>query len=164
MNKLNIIQSKILSWDEIKPHIARWRFKNQKIVFTNGCFDLVHRGHIEYLAKASDMGDVLIIGLNSDASVKAIKEEDRPVIDEESRSLILASLRFVDAVVLFDEETPLQLIEHIQPDILVKGKDYASSEIIGAETVKKKGGRVETIELIDGYSTSAIINKIRGEK
>jgi len=164
MNKLNIIQSKILSWDEIKPHIARWRFKNQKIVFTNGCFDLVHRGHIEYLAKASDMGDVLIIGLNSDASVKAIKEEDRPVIDEESRSLILASLRFVDAVVLFDEETPLQLIEHIQPDILVKGKDYASSEIIGAETVKKKGGRVETIELVDGYSTSAIINKIRGEK
>ena len=164
MNKLNIIQSKILSWDEITPHIARWRFKNQKIVFTNGCFDLVHRGHIEYLAKAADMGDVLIIGLNSDESVKAIKEEGRPVIDEKSRSLILASLRFVDAVVLFDEETPAQLIEHIQPDILVKGKDYASSEIIGADTVKKKGGRVETIELVDGYSTSAIINKIRGEK
>lgn len=164
MNKLNIIQSKILNWEEIEPHLARWNFKNQKIVFTNGCFDLVHRGHIEYLAEAADMGDVLIVGLNSDESVKAIKEEGRPVMDEASRSLILASLRFVDAVVLFDEETPAQLIEHIQPDILVKGKDYASSEIIGSETVKKKGGRVETIELVDGYSTSAIIDKIRGEK
>ncbi len=164
MNNLSTIQSKILDWEAIKPHLARWRFKNQKIVFTNGCFDLLHRGHVEYMAKAADFGDLLIVGLNSDASVKSIKENDRPIMNEDSRATIIASLRFVDAVVLFDENTPAELIKHIQPDILVKGKDYSPSEIIGADTVQAKGGRVETIELVEGYSTSAIIEKIKGNK
>lgn len=161
MNNLNIVQSKILDWDEISPHLARWRFKDQKIVFTNGCFDLIHRGHIEYMTEAADLGDILIVGLNSDSSVKSIKEKNRPVMNEKSRALILASLRFVDAVVLFNQDTPYELIKHIQPDILVKGKDYTHKNIVGADIVQAKGGRVETIELVEGYSTSQIIEDIK---
>ncbi|MCF8232597.1 MAG: D-glycero-beta-D-manno-heptose 1-phosphate adenylyltransferase [Bacteroidales bacterium] len=161
MNNLNIIQSKILDWEQLNPNLARWRFKNYKIVFTNGCFDILHRGHIEYMAKAADLGDILILGLNSDASVQMLKEKTRPVINQESRAMTLASLKFIDAVVLFDEETPYELIKHIQPDILVKGKDYQPQDIAGADIIQAKGGQIETIELVDGYSTSKIIEKIR---
>jgi len=161
MNNLNIVQSKILDWDEISPHIARWRFKDKKIVFTNGCFDLIHRGHIEYMTEAADLGDILIVGLNSDSSVKSIKEKGRPVMNEQSRAMIIASLRFVDAVVLFNQDTPYELIKHIQPDILVKGKDYAHKNIVGADIVQANGGRVETIEFVEGYSTSRIIEDIK---
>ena len=129
----------------------------RKIVFTNGCFDILHRGHIEYLSKASDLGDVLIIGLNTDASVKRIKGEGRPVQDETSRALILASLRFVEAVILFDEDTPYDLISMIKPDVLVKGGDYTEETIVGADIVKAIGGEVVTIPLVEGYSTSGLI-------
>ena len=161
MNNLNIIQSKILDWENLKSNLARWRFKNQKIVFTNGCFDIIHRGHIEYMAQAADLGDVLIVGLNSDASVKMFKEKTRPIIDQNSRAMTLASLRFIDAIVLFDEETPYELIKKIQPDILAKGKDYQEENIVGADVVQAKDGQIETLELVDGYSTSKIIEKIR---
>lgn len=161
MNNLNIIQSKILDWENLKSNLARWRFKNQKIVFTNGCFDIIHRGHIEYMAQAADLGDVLIVGLNSDASVKMFKEKPRPIIDQNSRAMTLASLRFIDAIVLFDEKTPYELIKKIQPDILVKGKDYQEEDIVGADVVQAKDGQIETLELVDDYSTSKIIEKIR---
>lgn len=161
MNNLDTIQSKILDWESIKPHLTRWNFQNKKVVFTNGCFDLLHRGHIDYLAKAADLGDVLIVGLNSDASVKNIKGEKRPVTDETSRALILASLKMVDAVMLFDEDTPYELIKLVQPDILVKGNDYMENEIVGADIVKAKGGQIETMEFLEGYSTSGIIERIK---
>jgi rfaE bifunctional protein nucleotidyltransferase chain/domain len=135
-----------------------WKFLNQKIVFTNGCFDILHRGHTEYLSQARDKGDVLIIGLNTDASVRRIKGESRPVQDQESRALLLASLRFVDAVVFFDEDTPQELIRAIKPDVLVKGGDYTEENIVGADIVKGGGGEVVTIPIVEGYSTSSILN------
>jgi rfaE bifunctional protein nucleotidyltransferase chain/domain len=131
-----------------------------KVVFTNGCFDILHLGHIEYLAKAANLGDVLVIGMNSDHSVHRIKGDSRPINDEHSRSMVLASLEFVTAVVLFDEETPYELIKIIQPDILVKGRDYKIKEIVGHDIVLAKGGKVKTIELTLGYSTTGIEQKI----
>jgi rfaE bifunctional protein nucleotidyltransferase chain/domain len=160
MNKLEFISSKILDREQLRRACVVWSFKEMKVVFTNGCFDILHRGHIEYLAKASELGDVLIVGVNSDLSVHKIKGEYRPINDENSRSIILASLDFVTAVVIFDEETPYELIKTIQPDILVKGKDYKAEEIIGHDIVLAKGGRVETIELTPGYSTTGIEQKI----
>lgn len=141
-----------------------YRFKKLKTVFTNGCFDIMHLGHIDYLAKAADLGDVLIVGLNSDLSVKKIKGPGRPIIDISSRSTLLASLSFVDAVVIFDEETPLNLIQLILPDVLVKGNDYTVDNIVGAREVINKGGEVITIELVKGYSTTLIEKKIRENK
>ena len=132
----------------------------KKIVFTNGCFDILHRGHIEYLSMARDLGVVLIIGLNTDDSVKRIKGEGRPVQDETSRALILASLRFVEAIILFDEDTPYDLISMIKPDVLVKGGDYTEETIVGADIVKANGGEVVTIPLVEGYSTSGLIEVI----
>lgn len=164
MNHLENIKSKIWKMDqELDWQLAVWRFHENKIVFTNGCFDLLHLGHIDYLAKAAGEGTLLIIGLNTDESVKRIKGESRPIMDEQSRAMALAALGFVGAVVLFDNDTPLTLIERIQPDILVKGKDYNSSDIVGADIVEKKGGKVVTMELVEGYSTSAIIDKIKGQ-
>jgi rfaE bifunctional protein nucleotidyltransferase chain/domain len=130
------------------------------VVFTNGCFDILHLGHIEYLAKAAMLGNILVIGINSDSSVQKIKGKSRPINDERSRSMVLASLEFVTNVVLFDEETPYELIKTIQPDILVKGKDYTVEQIVGHDIVLAKGGKVETIELTPGYSTTAIEQKI----
>ncbi len=141
-----------------------YRFKKLKTVFTNGCFDIMHLGHIDYLAKAADLGDVLIVGLNSDLSVKKIKGPGRPIIDISSRSTLLASLSFVDAVVIFDEETPLNLIQLILPDVLVKGNDYTVDNIVGAREVINKGGEVITIELVKGYSTTLIEKKIMKNK
>ncbi|HON17732.1 MAG TPA: D-glycero-beta-D-manno-heptose 1-phosphate adenylyltransferase [Salinivirgaceae bacterium] len=160
MKHLEIIQSKIHTIDTIQPLLAMWRFKSEKIVFSNGCFDILHRGHVEYLSKAADLGKHLIIGLNTDASIKRIKGPSRPVQDENARSIVLASLRFVDAVILFDEDTPYNLIAAVKPDILVKGSDYKPEEIVGYDIVTKNGGEVVTIDLVEGYSTTNIVNRL----
>jgi len=162
MTKSDLIQKKILPPDQLKPQLALWKFQEKKIVFTNGCFDIMHLGHIDYLSKAADLGDVLVIGLNTDASVSRIKGPSRPVIDQHARAMLLASLQFVTIVVLFDEPTPYDLIRLIQPDILVKGKDYKAEEVVGYDIVTAKGGRVETLDLVEGYSTSSIISRIIG--
>ena len=161
MDKLNIIQSKIIDIDNIEPYLTYWSFKNQKVVFTNGCFDILHRGHIEYLAQAANHGDVLIIGVNTDSSVKRIKGETRPLQDEYARAILLASLSFVTAVVLFDDDTPYNLIKRIQPDVLIKGSDYSIKDIVGSDIVMAKRGKVITIDFIEGYSTTSIIEKLK---
>lgn len=160
MKHLDIIKSKIYSWKELRRQIAIWRFSGNRIVFTNGCFDLLHPGHIEYLSQAADEGNILIIGLNTDESVRKLKGSSRPVLNETARSMILASLHFVDAVVLFDEETPLNLIKLVHPDVLIKGGDYAISDIVGSDIVLNDGGEVKTIEFVQGYSSSDIIKRI----
>jgi len=160
MKKLVFLSSKILDREQLRRACALWNFKEMKVVFTNGCFDILHLGHIEYLAKAANLGDVLVIGMNSDHSVHRIKGDNRPINDEHSRSMVLAALGFVTAVVLFDEETPYELIKTIQPDVLVKGRDYKPKEIVGHDIVLGKGGKVKTIELTPGYSTTGIEQKI----
>jgi len=139
--------------------VGRW--KEKKVVFTNGVFDLVHIGHITYMAKAAELGDKLIIGLNSDASVKRIKGPSRPVNDQANRAALLAALFFVDAVVVFEEDTPFNLISSLLPDILVKGADYAIENIVGAKEVIANGGEVKTINFVEGYSSTSIIKKIK---
>ncbi|MDL2314670.1 D-glycero-beta-D-manno-heptose 1-phosphate adenylyltransferase [Bacteroidales bacterium OttesenSCG-928-C19] len=163
MEKLTFIENKILQPETLSEKLAYWRFKGQKIVFTNGCFDLVHQGHIDYLSKARDLGDILIIGLNTDNSVRRLKGSHRPINDERSRALILASFLFVDAVILFDEDTPYELIKKVQPDILVKGSDYKAEDIVGYDIVTAKGGKVETLDFLLGFSTSGIEKKIIDE-
>jgi rfaE bifunctional protein nucleotidyltransferase chain/domain len=159
MEQLNLVAAKIYTRDHLLRQLHIWRFKGKKILFTNGCFDILHLGHVEYLAKARDLGGILIIGLNSDDSVRRLKGSHRPINDEDARSMVLAALSFVDAVVLFDEDTPAELIEQIKPDVLVKGKDYEGKKIVGAEFVKAHGGEVVTIELTKGYSTTNTIHK-----
>ena len=161
MLNLDVLRNKIISGNDLAQSLAIWKFQGQKIVFTNGCFDILHLGHIDYLAKAADLGQVLLIGLNTDASVSRIKGPHRPLQDQDSRAMVLASLGFVTAVVLFDEDTPYELISLVQPDILVKGADYKPEEIIGYDIVKANGGDVVTLEFLPGYSTSAIEQKIR---
>lgn len=161
MDKLNIIQSKIIDISNIESHLTYWNLKNQKIVFTNGCFDILHRGHIEYLAQAANHGDILLIGLNTDNSVRRIKGNSRPVQDESARAILLASLSFVSAVILFDEDTPYELIKRVKPDILVKGSDYKTEDIVGYDIVTANGGKVVTIDFIEGYSTTSIIEKLK---
>jgi D-glycero-beta-D-manno-heptose 1-phosphate adenylyltransferase len=160
MEKLNIIKAKILDLDQIRRQCAVWKFKNKKIIFTNGCFDILHLGHIEYLANAASLGGALVVGLNTDSSVRKIKGIRRPINDENSRAMVLASLSFVDGVVLFDEETPYELINLVKPDILVKGNDYRPEEIVGYDILKQYGGEVITLELTPGYSTTSIEEKI----
>jgi rfaE bifunctional protein nucleotidyltransferase chain/domain len=164
MERLKVISAKIHSWEGIARQTNVWRFLGKKIVFTNGCFDILHLGHVEYLSRSADLGNVLIVGLNSDVSVQKLKGFDRPLINEGARAMLLASLSFVSAVVLFDEDTPYQLIELIQPDILVKGADYKVEEIAGHDIVLARGGKIETIELTKGYSTTALIHRIRHHK
>lgn len=135
------------------------RSQGLRVVFTNGCFDILHRGHVEYLAKAADMGDVLVVGLNTDASVRRLKGDGRPVNNEEARALVLASLSFVDAVVLFDEDTPYELIKAIHPDVLVKGADYKPEEIVGYDIVTSYGGTVVTVPLVEGFSTTKVLSE-----
>ncbi|WP_411273223.1 D-glycero-beta-D-manno-heptose 1-phosphate adenylyltransferase [Daejeonella sp.] len=161
MSKLKHIQEKIFTQNSIRTLLKMWRLPGAQIVFTNGCFDILHLGHIDYLAKAADLGDKLIVGLNSDKSTRDIKGPGRPITDEKSRSTILASLSFVDAVVIFDDETPLELIKIVSPDILVKGADYSIDQIVGAEFVVQNGGRVQTLYYLPGYSTTLIEQKIR---
>ena len=162
MQKLDVLNAKILDKEKLEKSLAFWRLMKKKIVFTNGCFDIIHLGHINYLSKAADLGTILIIGLNTDASVKRLKGIGRPVNDEDARAQSLAALLFVDAIILFDEDTPYNLIKKVKPDILVKGSDYKSGDIIGHDIVKENGGEVVTIDLLPGYSTTSIIQKIKG--
>ncbi len=159
MTNLEKIDSKIILPDQLDRLLAFWRFKHEKIVFTNGCFDVLHLGHLQYLASAADLGSKLIIGLNSDVSVTKLKGPGRPINNESARSRILAGFSFIDAIVLFSEDTPYNLISKVQPDVLVKGADYKPEEIVGYDIVIKKGGKVETISFVEGFSSTAIIKK-----
>lgn len=150
----------IVNRKRIREVCEEERRKGRRIVFTNGCFDIIHRGHIEYLKKAKSYGDILIVGLNTDESVRRIKGEKRPIIPEEDRAFILSSFCFVDYVVLFDEDTPLNLILEVRPDVLIKGGDYRKEDIVGAKEVEGWGGEVIVIPYIEGYSTSKIIEEI----
>jgi len=161
MLELHKINDKIISLEELKARIESWKANGEKIVFTNGCFDILHRGHVEVLAKTADLGDKLIIGLNSDSSIKKLKKENRPIVDEKSRALLLAAFSFVDAIVLFSEQTPINLIAEIKPDILAKGGDYEIQEIVGHNIVQGNGGEVITIPLTEGFSSTNIIDKIQ---
>ena len=159
MKHLEKIYDKILDDKSLDKKLNLWREKGRTIVFSNGCFDILHRGHVEYLSKAADLGDILIIGLNTDDSVKRLKGPSRPVNDEKARAVVLAALEFVDAIMFFEEDTPYNLIKRVQPDVLVKGKDYKAEDIVGYDIVTAKGGKVETIELVDGFSTTNILNQ-----
>ena len=161
MSKEDFIKSKIIAKDNLKSTLVRYSLLGKRIVFTNGCFDILHRGHVEYLTKAADLGDVLIVGLNTDNSVRRIKGVGRPIQDQDARALVLASLHSVDNVVLFEEDTPYELINFIKPGILVKGKDYKEEEIVGYDIVKQTGGEIITIELTEGYSTTGILDKLK---
>jgi D-beta-D-heptose 7-phosphate kinase/D-beta-D-heptose 1-phosphate adenosyltransferase len=160
MRNVNSIPKKIYDLPSLLRQVYAWRFLGKKIVFTNGCFDILHEGHIYSLSNAASFGDILIIGANSDASVKKLKGESRPVNNEHSRSLILASLAIVDAVTIFTEDTPLELIKAIMPDILVKGGDYTVDQIAGAKEVIANGGEVKIVPLLEGFSTTGLIDKI----
>ena len=160
MKHLEKIYNKILNKESLEEKLNLWRKEGKTIVFSNGCFDILHRGHVEYLSKAADLGDILIIGLNTDASVRRIKGPSRPVNDEKARAVVLAALEFVDAIMFFDEDTPYNLIKNVQPDVLVKGKDYKAEDIVGYDIVTNKGGKVETIELVEGFSTTNILNSM----
>ncbi len=169
MNLTETIEAKILSKEIALNMIKVWQLKSDKIVFTNGCFDLLHRGHITYLSQASELGNKMIVGINSDASVKTLgKGENRPVVSEKDRAFVLAGLGFIDAIVIFDEATPKDLIEFLKPDVLVKGGDYDADEknssskkyIVGREAVLNNGGKVITIPTVEGYSTTGILAKI----
>lgn len=155
--------NKVYSRPALENKLTEWRNAGERVVFTNGCFDLLHLGHVDYLEKASQLGDRLIIGINSDTSVTRLKGSSRPLQGENARARLLAALSFVDAVVLFEEDTPLELISLIQPDVLVKGDDYTLENIVGADVVLKKGGVVRTISLVEGCSTTALVNKIKGD-
>ncbi len=162
---LENIQQKILKSDADALHlVSQWKNNHETVVFSNGCFDLLHPGHVIYLAKAAELGTKLIVAINTDTSVQQLKGKNRPLLDENARCLMMASLGFVDAVVLFDDDTPLRLIKLLLPNVLVKGKDYAIEEIAGHDVVLQNGGKVETIEIVPGYSTSAIEEKILGRK
>ena len=159
MDTLQLIKNKIYS-SVFRFPFPVFHSQGSKVVFTNGCFDILHRGHVEYLAKAADMGDVLVVGLNTDASVRRLKGESRPINNQEARALVLASLSFVDAVVLFDEDTPYELIKAVRPDVLVKGADYKPEEIVGYDIVTSYGGKVEVVDLVEGYSTTQLLSLI----
>ena len=152
---------KIIPIDRAKQLVGDWKSEGKKVVFTNGVFDLLHIGHITYLSQAAELGDKLVIGLNADSSVKRIKGESRPINEQYSRAALLASFFFVDAVVIFEEDTPINLISTLLPDILVKGADYNIENIVGAKEVLANGGEVKTITFVDGYSSTSIINRIK---
>ena len=155
------LYSKIKSLEALKVCIQNDQAKGLSIVFTNGCFDLLHKGHVDYLSKAADLGDKLIVAVNTDDSVRRLgKSASRPIQDQEARATVIAALESVAYVVLFNEDTPFELIQTIAPNVLVKGSDYAVHQIVGADIVLANGGRVETIDFIQGYSTSAIEQKI----
>ncbi|MBC8111507.1 MAG: D-glycero-beta-D-manno-heptose 1-phosphate adenylyltransferase [Verrucomicrobia bacterium] len=155
---------KICTLSQAIIQTSEWQQAGQKIVFTNGCFDIVHLGHIDYLEKARKLGDKLIVALNTDASVSRLKGSSRPVVEQYPRLRMMAAFAFVDLVLLFEEDTPLQVIQALKPDILVKGNDYQVANIVGADFVMSSGGTIETIELVQGFSTSAVIKKIQALK
>ena len=154
-------EKKILNPQQLDEKVASWKKDNEKIVFTNGCFDIVHLGHIDYLEKAKALGDRLIVGVNTDESVQRLKGKTRPVVNEYSRARMMAALEFVDAVTYFGEDTPYELIKRVLPNILVKGNDYTIDNIVGSEIVIQNGGKVSTIALVEGYSTTKLIEKIK---
>ena len=153
--------SKIKDRKAASSQVASWHAEGLSVVFTNGCFDILHLGHVDYLERARQLGDKLVVALNTDASVQRLKGPERPIVNEASRARVMAALGFVDLVVFFDEETPKELIEALQPDILVKGGDYTVETIVGADFVLKHGGKVIPLPLIDGYSTTTFVNKIK---
>jgi rfaE bifunctional protein nucleotidyltransferase chain/domain len=156
------LSEKFHTKDSLQGVLDQWTLEKKKVVFTNGCFDILHRGHVEYLCHARDLGDKLILGLNTDASVKRLgKSPERPINSQQTRALILGALECVDAIILFDEDTPLELIEFVKPDVLVKGSDYKAEDIVGYDTVTAKGGQVITIQLVDGFSTTKLIEKMK---
>ena len=157
----NSIQNKILTLPDLQRRVAQWRMLGKTVAFTNGCFDILHAGHIASLSQAAGEANYLIVGLNADVSVKGLKGEARPVNNEESRALLLASLTMVDAVILFSEPTPLELIKAIMPDVIVKGGDYKVEDIAGAKEVIAAGGRVVINPIVEGFSTTSIINKLQ---
>jgi rfaE bifunctional protein nucleotidyltransferase chain/domain len=166
--RLEFVKSKIITVEEATRRVAMYHLKNEKVVFTNGCFDILHLGHITYLAEAAALGNRLIVGINDDDSVRGLnKAPNRPINNEEARMNVIAALGFVDAVVLFKENTPFELIQKLLPDVLVKGGDYDAHEensnskkyIVGSDLIRKNGGEVVTINLVEGYSTTNIINK-----
>jgi D-beta-D-heptose 7-phosphate kinase/D-beta-D-heptose 1-phosphate adenosyltransferase len=160
MRKADIINSKIFSLPDLVKRIAQWRILGKTVAFTNGVFDIMHRGHIASLSEAAREADYLIVGLNSDASTKRLKGPSRPVNDEQARSIVMASLLMVDAVVLFEEDTPLELIKAVMPDVLVKGGDYTEEQIVGAREVKANGGKIVINPIVQGYSTTGLIEQI----
>ena len=160
MRNPDIIQKKIFSLAALQSSIFGWKLLGKKIAFTNGCFDILHRGHIFSLSQAAREADILIVGVNSDASTKRLKGDGRPINDEQSRALLLASLIITDAVILFEEDTPHELIKAIMPDVLVKGGDYTIEQIVGSKEVLANGGRVVINPIVEGYSTTGIIDKI----
>ena len=161
MKKVDAIPEKIFSSHQIVQRVVQWRLIGKKIAFTNGVFDILHQGHIFSLSQAAKEASYLIVGLNSDASTKRLKGEGRPVNDQQSRALVLASLVMVDAVIIFDQDTPLELIKSIMPDVLIKGGDYKVEEIAGAKEVIANGGQVVINPIIEGFSTTAIISKMK---
>lgn len=154
-------KNKIVDRNSLQSIVQGWKKEGKKVVFTNGCFDILHLGHVDYLEKARQRGDKLVLGLNTDKSVKRLKGESRPLNDQYSRARLLAALSFVDALTYFDEDTPYELIKELKPDILVKGNDYLAENIVGADIVVANGGKVETIALVEGFSTTNIIDKIK---
>ena len=161
MKKTDQLPDRIFTLPQLLKRVAQWRVLEKKIVFTNGVFDVLHPGHLQSLNDAASEGDYLVVGINSDSSVKRLKGADRPVYDQHARTLILASLLVIDAVIVFEEDTPLELIKAIRPDVLVKGGDYTQQQIVGSKEVMENGGRVVIKPLLEGYSTSSIINKLK---
>ena len=164
MRSIQSIPGKIFTIDALQHQLKRWRLHNKKIVFTNGVFDILHEGHIASLSEAASYGSILIVAVNTDASVKRLKGESRPINNENSRALLLASLVITDAVILFEEDTPLNLITTLLPDVLVKGGDYTLDQIVGAKEVMANGGEVKIVPILDGFSTTGIIEKMKAGK
>jgi D-glycero-beta-D-manno-heptose 1-phosphate adenylyltransferase len=161
LKRADLIPGKILTANQAAQRVAQWRLLNKTIVFTNGVFDILHQGHIFSLSQAAREGDILIVGLNADTSVKRLKGESRPFNDQDARALLLGSLQIVDAVVLFDEDTPLALIKLLMPDVLVKGGDYTVDQVAGSKEVLASGGRVIINPILEGYSTTNMINRLK---
>ena len=160
INNFKNIQKKIHTRTSIQMQVQTWRAAGKTITFTNGCFDLLHYGHIHYLAQAADLADCLVVGVNSDASVQRLKGQHRPIKDEKNRTHILAALAFVDTVILFEEDTPYNLIDLVQPDFLVKGGDWQPAQIVGSDIVLARGGEVLSLPFIEGYSTTNLERRI----
>lgn len=161
MSLLGAIEARIAGRESLASHRHRWALQGLKVVFTNGCFDILHEGHLRYLAAARDLGNVLVVGVNSDASVRRLKGPERPVNSESSRLLMLAGLVVTDLVVSFDEDTPLELIRELEPDVLVKGGDWTEDRIVGSDLVRARGGEVYSLPFHEGFSTTGLIGKIR---
>ena len=158
----SLTEHKIISIDEIGNRVRSWREESRKLVFTNGCFDILHSGHVSYLQTAAGFGDILVLGLNSDTSVRKLKGSRRPIMTQTDRAYILSAIEAIDCIVIFYEETPAKLIQKVSPDVLVKGGDYLPGDVVGYDTVKENGGCVKIVPYVEGKSTSEIVNSILG--